>query len=240
MNKQLTYKCPRCGYETNKKDSMSRHFNRKKMCKSSVKNIILDLGTKNLILKGIDVRNGHICEFCSKSFSRKFTLGRHLDICKSKPTEKSQKNDEILVKMNELVKIIELEEQLKQKDKQIKDLTRKKDKQIKDLTRKLENNRLLCNTTKDRIRQNSRSLYKKSGLSMSCLNCKYNKHVHICHIREINDFKTSDKVAKINDLSNLVALCSNCHHELDKLKNPKVIRKVKIHSILISSIIGFE
>jgi hypothetical protein len=213
------YGCPRCGYSTINKTHMNSHLDRKNMCKSLLKDII----PKNYVDEIFKVENNLICEKCNKEFSRPDSTRRHEKICKIEDDDSSKDKNEI--------KILKFEKLLKQKEEHIK----LQEKHIKNLIKKLENNRLLCNTTKDRIRQNSRSIYKKSGLSMSCLNCNYDKHVHICHIKEISDFKTSDKVTDINDLSNLVALCSNCHHELDKLKNPNVIRKVHIHSILITT-----
>jgi hypothetical protein len=48
-----------------------------------------------------------------------------------------------------------------------------------------------------------------------CKNCGYDRHVEICHIRPINSFPEDTPVAVVNDLSNLVALCPNCHWEFD-------------------------
>lgn len=65
------------------------------------------------------------------------------------------------------------------------------------------------------IRQRARYRYRKSDRPKYCVNCGYDKHIEICHIRAIADFPIETNVAEINDLKNLVALCPNCHWELD-------------------------
>ncbi len=65
------------------------------------------------------------------------------------------------------------------------------------------------------LRTIARSVYEKADLPRVCANCGYDKHVEICHIKPINSFPDDTPVAVINDLANLVALCPNCHWELD-------------------------
>lgn len=49
----------------------------------------------------------------------------------------------------------------------------------------------------------------------SCANCGYDKHVEVCHIRAIRDFPLTSLLSEINEDSNLVLLCPNCHWEFD-------------------------
>lgn len=49
-----------------------------------------------------------------------------------------------------------------------------------------------------------------------CANCGYDKHVEVCHIKAISTYPNDALVIVINDHSNLVALCPNCHWELDR------------------------
>lgn len=65
------------------------------------------------------------------------------------------------------------------------------------------------------IRADARSIYKKSKNPYVCYNCNYSVHVQICHIKPIADFEENDTIIVINDISNLVALCPNCHWEFD-------------------------
>ncbi|MEO8392532.1 MAG: HNH endonuclease [Chloroflexota bacterium] len=65
------------------------------------------------------------------------------------------------------------------------------------------------------LRTIARSEYTKANLPRVCANCGYAKHVEICHVKAINSFSEETPVAVINDLTNLVALCPNCHWELD-------------------------
>ena len=62
------------------------------------------------------------------------------------------------------------------------------------------------------IRGHSRSIY--SG-PRKCAICGYDKHVEVCHIRRISSFDDSQRVVDCNNSTNLVALCPNCHWELD-------------------------
>jgi hypothetical protein len=66
-----------------------------------------------------------------------------------------------------------------------------------------------------KVRDIARYHYEKANLPRICANCGYEKHVEICHIKPINSFPAETPVAVINDLANLVALCPNCHWELD-------------------------
>lgn len=66
-----------------------------------------------------------------------------------------------------------------------------------------------------KVRDIARYAYDKANLPRACANCGYDTHVEICHIKPINSFSPETPVAVINDLSNLAALCPNCHWELD-------------------------
>lgn len=48
-----------------------------------------------------------------------------------------------------------------------------------------------------------------------CRICRYDKHVEICHIKDISEFPLETKVGVVNSLSNLIFLCPNCHWEFD-------------------------
>lgn len=52
----------------------------------------------------------------------------------------------------------------------------------------------------------------------SCSKCGYDKHVEICHIKSISTFSDDTLISTINHESNIIALCPNCHWELDNLK----------------------
>lgn len=62
-----------------------------------------------------------------------------------------------------------------------------------------------------------------------CQNCGYSLHTEFCHIKEISKNK-SLKLKEINDPSNILILCKNCHWEFDHgylnidemLKDPKI------------------
>lgn len=67
-----------------------------------------------------------------------------------------------------------------------------------------------------RIREHARLVAKKNGLyDNGCSKCGYMKHVEIAHIEPISSFSDDTLVVDINDINNLIALCPNCHWELD-------------------------
>ena len=67
------------------------------------------------------------------------------------------------------------------------------------------------------VRTRARTLAKKNNMN-SCEECGYDKHVEIAHIKPISSFSDSSLISEINDLSNLRALCPNCHWEFDNQK----------------------
>jgi hypothetical protein len=65
------------------------------------------------------------------------------------------------------------------------------------------------------IRCHSRKMYDASTLPKMCGICLYDKFYEVCHIKPIKGFPLETKISVVNDLSNLVALCPNCHWEID-------------------------
>lgn len=66
-----------------------------------------------------------------------------------------------------------------------------------------------------KIRGLARITYKSTGKSMSCLNCGYDLHVDICHIKDVKDFEMEATLAEVNHTDNLIALDKRCHWEFD-------------------------
>lgn len=66
-----------------------------------------------------------------------------------------------------------------------------------------------------KVRLHARKTYLESGRPQLCCNCGYDKHFEVCHIKDICDFCPSCLIAEINAPDNLIALCPNCHWELD-------------------------
>lgn len=60
-----------------------------------------------------------------------------------------------------------------------------------------------------------RSLARSSIKLTPCKNCGYNNHVEVCHIKPVKDFLDTNFISEVNDISNLVCLCPNCHWEFD-------------------------
>jgi 5-methylcytosine-specific restriction endonuclease McrA len=66
-----------------------------------------------------------------------------------------------------------------------------------------------------RVRNAARRVYAFSGKPRVCQKCGYGKHIEICHIIGISTFPDETPISEINRPENLVALCPNCHWELD-------------------------
>lgn len=64
------------------------------------------------------------------------------------------------------------------------------------------------------VRARARYVLKKLNLN-SCQKCGYDKHIEACHIKSICSFSDNATIGEINDISNLLALCPNCHWEFD-------------------------
>ena len=65
------------------------------------------------------------------------------------------------------------------------------------------------------IRSRSRIIAESYGMLNECELCGYSKMVVCCHIKSISSFDEDTKIKVINDPSNLIGLCPNCHWELD-------------------------
>jgi 5-methylcytosine-specific restriction endonuclease McrA len=78
------------------------------------------------------------------------------------------------------------------------------------------------------LRGKARTIYANSGRPRVCQRCGYDKYVEICHLIGISTFPDDTPIAVINDLDNLVALCPNCHWELDHgLLHPDEIPRIE-------------
>lgn len=87
------------------------------------------------------------------------------------------------------------------------------------------------------IRAKARRKYKKH-FKLVCAHCKNSTeaNIQICHIKPISNFDPASDESEINALSNLIALCANCHLDLDKSKNPEVLKTVAEHSANVESL----
>lgn len=65
------------------------------------------------------------------------------------------------------------------------------------------------------IRDIARRTYNKSNKPKECIHCGYDKHYEVAHIKAIKDHPKDSKISEVNHIDNLIALCPNCHWELD-------------------------
>lgn len=67
----------------------------------------------------------------------------------------------------------------------------------------------------NKIRLNAKAIYKVSEKPRECIICGYDKHIEICHIKDIASFPITATLAEINHISNLAACCPVHHWEFD-------------------------
>lgn len=64
------------------------------------------------------------------------------------------------------------------------------------------------------IRSLARS-WNRDIINLPCQHCGYSKHVELAHIKPISTFLKTATIGEINDPSNILVLCRNCHWEFD-------------------------
>jgi hypothetical protein len=74
-------------------------------------------------------------------------------------------------------------------------------------------NRTILQMTHAKIRSHARR--STMDREQKCVNCGYDKFVETCHIKAVGDFEKNTTLAIVNDQSNLILLCPNCHWEFD-------------------------
>ena len=81
---------------------------------------------------------------------------------------------------------------------------------------RLEQKHLHPSSQYAKIRGYARNWFKElTFLPCANTNCKYDKHVEICHIRRIADFPETATVGEINNRNNIIQFCRKCHWEFD-------------------------
>jgi hypothetical protein len=64
------------------------------------------------------------------------------------------------------------------------------------------------------IRGMARTAHQKIARG-SCMRCRYDKHVEICHVVPLSKWPNTATIAAINSVENILGLCPNCHWEFD-------------------------
>lgn len=66
------------------------------------------------------------------------------------------------------------------------------------------------------VTRHAARVFKNHGGSLDrCLDCGYDKHAEICHIRAVADFPETATLAEVNAFENLTVKCDNCHVAFD-------------------------
>jgi hypothetical protein len=112
--------CEKCHKEFNRKDNYARHLSRKIPCQKMAFEEVYNNITPNCTKKSANCTKKSAkyaekkkknilqlkCKFCKKKFSRRFTLNRHIEICKIKLFEIKQEEQK------KIQKLIDINEQL--------------------------------------------------------------------------------------------------------------------------------
>jgi dynactin complex subunit len=212
----MEFKCSNCDYKSTQKNKISRHINKINKCGDN----------PVIVLLNVDIS----CEYCKKSCRTRPSLNRHFTTCK-------------IIKENTEIKLeIEKDNNKKlEKQSEYDNLQRKYDnlqKKYNKLEKTLESflkieKKVLGNTNVETIRSQARKKYKNSSKNMNCVHCKHSGSTQVCHIKAISDFDKLSTIEEINDITNLIGLCPNCHIDLDKHKKFEVLRTTTLHSMLV-------
>jgi len=65
------------------------------------------------------------------------------------------------------------------------------------------------------IRSRARQIFKTLNIELKCSCCNFPAGVEICHIKPICKFDDETPINIVNDISNLILLCRNCHWLFD-------------------------
>ena len=131
MNKIFT--CQLCNRQFNRKYNLNQHLKRKNPCVKKKDQKICSISSYQNIPKYTDpipkytkiyqnipkqgktafqstpvIDNGYICEYCNRSYKKKFTLNRHLKTCKVKKEKEKEKEKELQI-INAKIKLLELQ-----------------------------------------------------------------------------------------------------------------------------------
>lgn len=75
-------------------------------------------------------------------------------------------------------------------------------------------NRKSWQSARTDIRRHAVFIFENNSSQDNCI-CGYDKHLEVCHLKGVAEFKDSSQLFEINDINNLIKLCPNCHWELD-------------------------
>lgn len=65
------------------------------------------------------------------------------------------------------------------------------------------------------IQRHARKVFMNSSRPKCCQQCGYDRHIEVCHIRDVADFPDSAYISEINHIDNLSSLCPTHHWEFD-------------------------
>ena len=86
----MKFVCKRCGYQTNVRQALIKHLQRKNPCKTLLEDVpIHELLEESRYVKEVN-EDSLPCEYCSQLFNDRSNLHKHKQICKRNPTNEMQ------------------------------------------------------------------------------------------------------------------------------------------------------
>jgi predicted HNH restriction endonuclease len=183
----------------------------------------------------LEIEADFLCYYCKCSLTSKSNLTRHLKTCKVKKVNIEE--EEIKILKEKLALVAEQLSKKQNNDDNKYKIKYEKLNETFDSLVKILNKKVLGNTSVETIRKESRKKYIENYANMDCVHCKHSGSTQVCHIKAISEFNKLSLVEDINDLSNLIGLCPNCHIDLDRHKKFEVTRTATLHSMLTRMLI---
>lgn len=205
------YYCSICNYTNDIRQHLVRHTEKKNVCGKNPK----------VLERDVDI----YCEHCGNKYSSVRSLKEHIK--KSCKVIKANEAEKLKQQVKELqTKLVKAEAEKKLAEKPNQTLKLKNTKMV------INNKTVINKTNKSKIRIKARGQYKEK-FDMVCLHCGHERGIQVCHIKELHTFEEDENEYTINNITNLIGLCANCHYDLDKAKLPDVLKTIEIYKRML-------
>lgn len=98
----MRYNCKRCGYETDVKQALLKHFDRKTSCTAILSNVTIDDLKSEFQVQRTYNNVRFSCKHCDRPFNDRSNMYKHQKVCKKKINDDIQVNSKLTELTNEI------------------------------------------------------------------------------------------------------------------------------------------